>query len=175
MEEVWKPIPGFPNYQISNLGRIYNQSQDMIMSSAPNNFGNHKISLYGIDGKRYTRSVAYFVAKAFVRPPTGLCTQVVVLDGDFNNLAAENLAWRPNWFAWRYTHQLKVHQPIYHRNLPVMNVRSGTVYGNVVEAGIAEGLLFDDIWRSTYTGAEIFPGNHVFVIATNDIERVIGV
>lgn len=168
MEEFWRPIPEFTNYDISNLGRIYNNKTRSIMSSSVNNHGHVKITLTDHQGRRHTRSVGLLVAEAFVEPPNLLCNQIIVLDGDLTNLRADNLAWRPTWFAWRYTRQLKERQPLHFRNLTVENIETGDVYENIVEAGITEGLLFTHIWESTYKAKPCFPNGSVFEI----IERV---
>lgn len=164
-EELWKRIPDFPSYEISNFGRVHNLYLDTIMKTSKTIFGHVKISLVSDwDHMRYTRSVAQLVAEAFVEPPNDFCDHVVVLDGDFSNLSAENLAWRPNWFAWKYTRQLKIIQPVHYQNLVVKNVRTGDRYSSIITAGMVEGLLFDDIWRSTYTGDAIFPNGGIFEI-----------
>jgi len=158
LEEVWKPIPEFPRYQISNLGRVYNQERDIIMQTSHTNFGHVKITLrsehYGI---RYTRSVAQLVAEAFVEPPNIHCDQIVILDGNFDNLAFYNIMWRPRWFAWKYTRQLKMIQPMHYKNLPIVNVVTHDSYESVIDAGMTEGLLFNDIWRSTYAHSVVYP------------------
>lgn len=165
MEEEWRDIPQFSNYQVSNLGRIYNLYRDQFMRTSFTTFGHMKITLRAnYSSLRYTRSVAQLVAEAFVEPPNALCDAVVVLDGDYANVSAENLVWRPSWYSWKYTRQLKRQQPIYYRNLPVVNTRTGNEYDSIVEAGMHEGLLFDDIWRSTYTAAPIFPYGDTFKI-----------
>lgn len=167
--EVWKVIDEFPDYQISNLGRVYNIRADHFMRTSVNNHGHVKISLKEqYQSIRHTRSVAGLVAEAFVDPPNDLCDAVIILDGNFENLRASNLEWRPRWYAWKYTRQLKAWQPIYYRNLPVKNITTENLYNSIVEAGMREGLLFEDIWRSTYTRANIFPYGHVFEV----IERV---
>lgn len=164
-EEIWKIIPEFPNYQISNKGRVYNLRFDHLMRTSYTPFGHMKITLKASGSNvRFTRSVAQLVAEAFVDRPNILCDQVMILDGDFSNVVAENLAWRPRWFVWKYTRQLKERQPIYYQNLPVCNVRTGTVYNSVVEAGITEGLLFRDIWVSTHTGNFVFPNASIFEV-----------
>ena len=164
-EEVWKTIPDFPNYEISNFGQIYNIKKDKMMRTSRTSFGHVKITLTSEwDGQRYTRSVAQMVAEAFVEPPNLLSDHVVVLDGNFSNLTAENLVWRPRWYAWLYTHQLKTQQPIHYRNLPVINLMTGDEYKSIVDAGMTEGLLFADIWRSTYTSAQIFPYGAIFEV-----------
>ena len=156
VKEIWKDIPEFSNYQISNLGRIYNYKRDCFMQTSDNGRGNLKITLLHDDRYRYTRSVAQIVGEAFVSPPNGWCDQIAVLDGNFYNMAAENLVWRPRWYVWKYTHQLKENQPIKYTNTPVLNVTKNIIYNSIIEAGMIEGLLFDDIWQSTYTGYPIF-------------------
>lgn len=164
-EEVWKTISEFPNYEVSNLGLIYNKKRGTIMRTSRTNFGHIKITLLSQwDGYRYTRSVAQIVAEAFVEPPTPLCDQVVVLDGNFANVAAENLVWRPAGYAWKYSHQLNTPQPLHYKNLPVVNIVTGDVYDSIIEAGMTEGLLFEEIWRSTYTGVGIFPYRAIFEV-----------
>lgn len=168
-EERWKTIGEFPNYKISSFGRVFNVKLDMMMRTSINNFGHVKIKLTSDWGReQYTRSVALLVAEAFLKKPNFLCDQVIVLDGNFTNVAADNLAWRPGWFAWKYTRQLKTTQPLHYTNLHVCNVSTGVVYRSIIEAGMAEGLLFEDVWRSTYRREGTFPDSSVFEI----IERV---
>ncbi len=176
IREVWKSIPGFPNYNISNLGNVYNIREQKIMRTSVNNFGHVKISLQtfvtdeegNVIKERFTRSVATMVAEAFVEAPNWMCDRVIILDGEFSNVIAINLAWRPRWYAWQYTRQLKVPQPVHYHNLAVHNITTDYYYNNIIEAGMLEGLLFEDIWRSTYTGVNLFPHGFVFEI----VERV---
>lgn len=161
-KEVWADIADFPYYQISNLGRIYNVKFDRMMSVSMNNHGHMKISLLSDwSGIRHTKTVATLVAEAFVPKPNELCDHVIVLDGDFTNMVAHNLAWRPWGFARMYTRQLKVPQPRHYENLPVLNVSKGILYRSVTDAGMSEGLLFRDVWRATYSRQPVFPtGDH---------------
>lgn len=168
LEEIWEDIAEFPNYRISNIGRVYNCARDLIMSTSFTPFGHLKITLKGEDGHRHTRGVAQLVAESFVESPDLLCDHVAILDGDFSNVAAYNLVWRPQWFVWRYTRQLKIHQPIYYKNLRILNLVTGVEYGCVIEAGMSEGLLFGDIWRSTYTGLELYPTRSIFEVIKQD-------
>lgn len=166
--DIWKELPEFPNYEINPLGEIYNRRTRALMKINPTNHGHMKITLTAENGRRHDRSVAMLVADAFVKPPNFLCDNVIVLDGDHTNIAASNLAWRPQGFAWKYTRQLKQEQPLYYRNLRVLNTVERIEYECVVHAGMSEGLLFEDIWRSTYTGAYLFPTGSAFEV----IERV---
>jgi hypothetical protein len=167
--EVWRPIFEFPDYDVSNYGRIYNHKAEQLMSVSYTGYGHAKISLTDFsDGTRHTRSVALIVAETFLDPPNSLCNAVIMLDGDLTNLRASNLAWRPKAFAWKYTHQFKEHIPVYLTNLPVYNRIDDIEYDSIVQAGMTEGLLLMDVWRSTYTGAPVFPTGSIFEV----VERV---
>ena len=164
-EEIWKIIPEFPDYLISNYGNVYNRRRNHMMSTSRTQWGHVKISLRSdTDGERRTLSVAQLVAEAFVEPQNHRCTHVILLDGDLNNVIASNIVLRPKWYAWKYMHQLKQTHPVHYYNLPVIDVKSGKRYESIIEAGMTEGLLFDDIWRSTYTGVSIFPNVSVFEV-----------
>lgn len=170
VEDRWVALGEFPDYEINQKGEIFNRRTQAIMRTSFTNHGHMKITLmktvYNDDGDpvkvRHTRSVALLVADAFVRPPNLFCDAVILLDGDFRNVAADNLMWRPLGFSWKYMRQLKADQPPYYLNLPVLNTETGDEYTCVVHAGMTEGLLFDDIWRSTYTGARLFPNGSAF-------------
>lgn len=164
-EEQWALIPEFPTYEVSSYGNIRNTKTDRLMRTSRTPFGHVKITLTSdYYGWRKTRGVAQLVAEAFVEKPSMLCDQVVILDGNFDNVAADNLVWRPRGLAWEYTHQIKMAQPLHYRNLPVINVVTEDRYSSIVVAGMTEGLLFDDIWRSTYTGAKLFPFGAIFEV-----------
>lgn len=164
VETRWRTIPEFPRYEVSDRGEIYNTYYRQMMRTSLSTHGHVKINLTDDRGQRHTRSVALLVANAFVRPPNHLCDYLILLDGNLERVEAVNLAWRPRWFAWRYTHQLKVRQPVHYRNLMVRDMVHNFTYNSIVEAGIEEGLLFDDIWRSTYTDEEVFPTGAVFEV-----------
>lgn len=175
IEDRWVVLGEFPDYEINQNGEIFNRRTQSIMRTSFTNHGHMKITLMKKERvrdpetqevyevrNRYTRSVALLVADAFVRPPHIFCDAVILLDGDFANVSADNLMWRPQGFSYKYIRQLKMDQPPYYLNLPVLNTETGDEYTCVVHAGMTEGLLFDDIWRSTYTGARLFPNGSAF-------------
>lgn len=168
IEEEWKEIPDFESYHISNLGRVYNLKRDSMMRLSSTIGGHLKVTLQSPwNGRRHTRSVARMVAEAFIESPNILCDTVLILDGDFENVAAHNLVWRPRWYVWKYTYQLRIpleEQPHFYRNLRVCNTVTGVVYDSIIQAGMSEGILFADIWRSTYSGDALFPYSSIFEI-----------
>lgn len=165
-EELWEEIPGFSNYLISSLGQIFNRRTGNVMVPSQNNHGHTKISLVTDKGTRHTKSVALLVAEAFVEKPNLFCDQVVILNGDLTHVASYNLVWRPRWFAWKYSTQLKSYPPQHYSSARVKNINSGVNYPDILTAAQTEGLLYDDIWRSTYSGSAVYPYNHRFEIVT---------
>lgn len=157
-------IHGFPNYAVSRAGHVLNMTTNRMMRISYTQFGHAKVSLVTETG-RHTLSVAKLVATAFVEPPNPLCIDIIVLNGNFADLRAENLMWRPPAFAWLYTRQLKDEPPIHYHNLPVFDTVNGLRYENVITAGMSLGVLFDDIWRSTYQGSQVYPTNSAFIVS----------
>lgn len=172
--EVWKTIPEFQNYQISNYGRVFNILRDHHMSTSQTQFGHVKVALMSEwDHRRYTRSVAYMVAEAFVEPPDERCDTVIIKDGNLSNVVAWNLAWRSAWFAWKYARQMKVEEfPPWYHNLPIVNVMNGRRYDSIIDAGITEGLLFHDIWISCHDGVAYHPNQLIFKINEKKLRRL---
>lgn len=146
MEEVWKKIPEFPIYSVSNLGRVWNDRYGRELQTNPNNFGHMRVTLRE-GGIAHTVSVALLVAEAFVEPPDELSDHVILLDGDLRNVSAYNLAFRPRWFAWKYARQLRT-EPYPQYRLQIYNITLDRWYPSVIDCGMDHGLLFADIWRS---------------------------
>lgn len=163
--EVWAPVEGHPDYVVSNRGRIAKAGrEDRPMRVSQTTTGHGKIGLVDHSGVRRTRSAAILVAQAFVIPECDNCDKVIVKNMDYADLRADNLAWRPDGFAWEYANQFKRPVPVHYTNLPVADVVHEITYPNIMEAAGYQGLLFKDIWRSTYTGDETFPTRSIFVV-----------
>lgn len=90
MEEIWKSIPGFEDYTVSNLGRVMNKHGRIMKLS------NHKqgYKLIGLkkDKKLYCRQVHRLVALAFIPNPDNL-PQVNHKDECKTNNCVDNLEW----------------------------------------------------------------------------------
>jgi hypothetical protein len=165
IEEEWKDIPEFPGYAVSSFGRIWNKYRNREVAVNQTNWGHVKVCF---TDRRLTRSVAVLVAEAFVEPPDELSDCVVLLDGNLNNIRADNIVWRPRQYAWRYARQVRTQQPLHYRNLPVVNLDLHVEYDSIIQAGMTEGVLFDDIWESTFMGRRPYPYHHKYRI----LERV---
>lgn len=90
-KEIWKDIAEFPNYQVSNLGRVRNKKTRHIIHQQERKNGYVKVELWQ-DGKQTTKDVHRLVALVFIDRPIGK-TEVNHIDGNKKNNEASNLEW----------------------------------------------------------------------------------
>lgn len=89
MKEVYKDIPGFPNYQVSNLGNVKNIKRDKIKEPGNDSHGYLKVDLYK-NSKRTTRKIHRLVANAFL-PEDPKRTDINHKDSNKHNNVVTNL------------------------------------------------------------------------------------
>jgi NUMOD4 motif len=146
--EKRKNIEGFPRYQVSNYGRVYNRYTGRRMALSPTNFGILTVGLMRDDGdgyvRQYRRSVKRLVAEAFVPGQTEMFDTPIQLDGDRTNMRSDNLMWRPRWFAWLYIHQFEDPQDWFYSG-PIFDITNRIEYENILHAAITNGSLCKDI------------------------------
>jgi hypothetical protein len=68
VKEVWKIILDFPNYSISNLGRVKNHSTGLVLKQTPNTKGYLSVKLY-MNKKGYIKRVHIIVGAYFIKNP----------------------------------------------------------------------------------------------------------
>ena len=68
MEEEYKIIKGFENYEVSNLGNVRNNKTGRILKPGIDGRGYYKVNLCS-DGKQYTKRIHKLVAEAFILNP----------------------------------------------------------------------------------------------------------
>ena len=91
MQEQWKKIIGFENYEISNLGQVKNKN-GLIMKSWDDSHGYSDIKLKGNDGVTKHKKVHRLVAEAFILNPNNK-KEVNHKDFDTKNNNKNNLEW----------------------------------------------------------------------------------
>ena len=100
--EQWLDIEGFPDYCVSNRGRVYSRKTEKIMRGRPVSDGYLQVGLYR-DGVRSWKYVSVLVAEAFLLNPEGL-PDVDHIDHNRANNDVSNLRWlthRKNQFYRR--------------------------------------------------------------------------
>lgn len=90
--ETWKPINGFPKYQVSNQGRIKNIESGRIFTGTRDAFGYVHVRLINPQGTYTLRKVHRLVAEAFLPNPEGKPI-IDHKDGNKTNNTLENLRW----------------------------------------------------------------------------------
>lgn len=108
MQETWKTIPGFEDYEVSNLGKIrskervkkYKSGRSMKLKSKlkkqrPHPMNNFMMTdLIDNTGKRRTVYPHKAVAQAFIEKMKPRKQKVVLhIDGDLSNNKVDNLKW----------------------------------------------------------------------------------
>jgi hypothetical protein len=125
--EEWVTVVDFPDYEVSNRGRVRNGRR--IIEPSSNNTGSIRINLRK-GFTNYTRSVGRIVCRAFHgEPEEG--EAVVYRDDDYTNCSADNVFWGDRGYAWERTHQRKRDKPM--RDMRIEHVKSGVVYENSLE------------------------------------------
>lgn len=89
--EIVKEIEGFPEYLVSNLGRVWSKHSNKWLTPIKNIKGNY-IRLYINLGRKNRFYVHQLVANAFLPNPQNL-PEIDHIDGDATNNKLENLRW----------------------------------------------------------------------------------
>lgn len=165
MEEEWRVIPDFPAYEVNNFGQVGHIEGDYYIRPSVNATGALKLGLVK-NGKQYTRGLAKLVAEAFVPGQDEIFDTVIQLDNDYYNCRADNLAWRPRWFAHKYRRQVATDR---YRLGPVVEMdENGVVvnaYSDLMETATTNGLLLEQLWEGVNLKEPVFPHWRTFAFA----------
>lgn len=156
----WEPIEGFPGYSISPEGRVRNDSTKHLLRPRYNQYGVPYVGLVR-NWRQYVRSLPRLVAQTYLDTPNAIFDTPVNIDGDRSNCSADNLMWRPRWYAVRYLQQFKerYHNPI---NEPIKVRGEARRYRNSFEAAIEFGLLEREVVLSILNSTPAWPTNQRF-------------
>jgi hypothetical protein len=162
MIEAWMPIKNFPEYSVSNNGKVRSDKTGRILSLNENQFGVLQVGLMR-DGIQFHRSVPLLVAKAFLDPESEPFDTPINLDGDRHNNRVENLVWRPRWFAIKYNRQFRYpyENPIHAR---IIDLKTRELSENSFECACRYGLLEQDLVLSILNRTYVWPTYQEFGI-----------
>jgi len=92
METIkWEEIKGFPNYSVSEEGRVRNNRSGRVLNNAPDKDGYSLVTLYNKPNKKVAK-VHRLVGEAFIPNPNSL-PQINHLDEVKHNNIKSNLEW----------------------------------------------------------------------------------
>lgn len=158
----WQEIDEFPEYSISNHGDVVNNLTGRPLKPIQNQQGIFYVGLTQ-EKMRINRSVALLVARIYVPQKWEIWDSVIHKDGDRANFDANNLEWRPRWYAIKYHQQFLSVDPV-RVIVPIRNLDTGETFPNSWPATIKYGILGSDIFRSTREGVEVFYTGHHYEI-----------
>ena len=168
-EEYRVILSEFPNYEITNYGRVFNRSNGREMTQSRNQIGILSVGLVK-DGKQYRRSVRTLVARTFVPGESERDDTPIQLNGLQDDLRASNILWRPRWFAWQYIHQFQDPPPYVNKG-PLLDVTNVVEYDTVYDACIANGYLFRHFYIATLNGGRVYPTGNEFIFIKAESRR----
>ncbi len=107
-------------------------------------------------GTQFRRSVPVLVANEFVPGGTEYFDTPIHLDGDPENARANNLTWRPRWFAVKYKRQFP---PFGDSLIPrsIRNIKTGDVFADSFECAKWYGVLEWDLYESINMRTFVWP------------------
>lgn len=121
MEEVWKKIKDYPNYEVSNLGQIralkyYSNvtkkyyDRILILKQKTNYCGYNHVGLSNKNGRK-TKVVHKLVADAFICNPNNF-QEINHKDGNKQNNSVFNLEWCTRSYNVKHAYDLGLKKPI---------------------------------------------------------------
>lgn len=91
LNEIWRDIPDYPNYQVSNLGNVRNVKFGRIIKPSMTNKGYLRVCLWG-NGESKNYRVHRLVAQAFIPNPNNY-PEINHKDKNRQNNYVNNLEW----------------------------------------------------------------------------------
>lgn len=158
--ERWVPLLGYPGYSISDLGRVRNDKRDHVLTPVVLEKKRSYVCLT-LDGAQVKRGLSKLVCETFVQKPARRnFTTPIHLDGDLSNCQANNLDWRPRWFAIKHAEQFRKDLPEYRR--PVRLIETREVFDEPWLPVFQFGLLYMDLLLSIFNKTYVFPTMHSY-------------
>lgn len=157
--ERWAEVREFPNYSISDYGRVLND-RGMFLKATLNTRGNVIVGFMR-NGIHMKRSITLLVAQSFLpRPEREDFIVPINMDGEKTNNHYSNLTWRPLWFARKYVQQFHDNHPTIHD--PVEDIHTREVYQNSMHAAICNGLLDKRLVLAILNRERVWPTGQEF-------------
>lgn len=163
--EEWVAVEGFPGYSVNPLGQVRNEHTKRVLRVRYNQYGVPYVGMMK-EGIRHqcVRSLPRLVATAFIRQPNQIFDTPINLNGDRSDCRADNLLWRPRWYAVFYVNQFeeRYENPIH---APIREVETGEEFADSLVAGCRFGLLEREVVLSILNTTPAWPTYQYFELA----------
>jgi hypothetical protein len=154
---TWVELEEFPDYAVNQYGEIANIKTGLLRKLSINDQGIVKISMYNRDKRLATRGVAKIVANAFVpKPDAETFDTPIHMDGDQYNCRADNLVWRPRWFAIKYHKQFRMEE-FHAARGSFIELDSEEVYDSIKDICVRNGVFWQDVIKCVTEETFVFP------------------
>lgn len=153
VRELWVELDEFPNYSVSNMGEVVNIKTGTPIKPSRNQNNVPKVTLQK-QRIATTISLAVLVATTFVPGKIDYYDTPIHLDGNRSNCRADNLVWRPRWYAIKYHRQFMM-DDFYRSSMRVQDVETGLIFDTPREAALYFGAYYLDIVMGAVSGDEI--------------------
>lgn len=158
MVNTWKVIVGFPNYSISDDGRVRNNKTGKILTPSPDSNGYLSVGL-SRDGKRTTQRVHRLVAEAFIPNPLNL-HDINHKDGNKNNNHSSNLEYCTHSYNMLHSYRTLGNKSHSIDRKAVLCIETSTMYPTVEAAAKAVGRSSIAIRKCLYGWTKTAAGCH---------------
>lgn len=153
MEEIWKTIEAFPQYKVSNLGRVIsykNPKKPVVLKGYLSKKGYQNYHLRDINGKGYLRQAHRLVLETF-SPVVGMeLLEVNHKDENKLNNCLDNLEWTTHTQNVNYgTGIERSHRPQKDR---ILCVETGMVYESMGEVAKLFNINYGNLSMACKTG-----------------------
>lgn len=150
MEEIWKTIEDFPNYEVSNQGRVRNKKTGRILKHGDNGRGYKFVVLYENKSiEQHNKYIHHLVAEAFLGERPASC-DINHKDGNKNNNQLDNLEYCSRSANLKHAYDNKLHDPTKAidamckvTSIPIRIVETGEVFSSISKCaktlGTSEG------------------------------------
>lgn len=170
--EEWNRLHqlGLVDYSVSSMGRVRNDRFDRIMRLSINQQGIVKIGLIP-EGSHTpkTYSVARLVAHYFLDPPRSEAFDTPIhLNGNRTDCRADNLMWRPRWFAVVFHRQFQ--DPIKEFAQPIICLDTDEIFDNCREPAMRYGVLESEVFSDVTNQGGVWP-DHIDFRLLDDYEE----
>lgn len=149
-------LADFPDYFVSTEGRVLNGLNDKILKHSLNQRGIPTVGMFR-DGIQFRRAVPVLVANCWVPNEEGDWFDTIIhLDGDRQNCCADNLMWRPRWFAIEY-HKERQYNWFPDWKLDFELLQTQEIFHHPRDCAMKYGLLERSIFHGLLHNKAMFP------------------